>query len=294
MNKRVIIFLLVTFGLTWGLQIPAGFVLGTFENGINSSVTMYALVTLSMFFPLVGALVSQAACKKDGPFDLGFHPNIKENKRFYLMAWLLPPAIALLGVVVYFLVFRQEFDPTMTAYLSALAAQSGEDLGELGMSPAALVALTLVSALTYGSAINTFVSFGEEAGWRGVLYPALAQSMSQRSAAVVSGVIWGIWHTPVILMGHNYGMDYAGFPVLGIVAMVLACTAFGVFMAYLRQRSQSVWPCSLAHGSFNAAANIGVVFSISGLSVFGPSPLALVAGIPLFVLGVICWLKLEG
>lgn len=246
-----------------------------------------------MFFPLVGALVSSAACKKEDPFDLGFRPNIKGNIRYYVLAWLLPPALALLCAAVYFLAFSQEFDPSMSVYLSTLAEQSGAELGELGMSPAALFALTLVSALTYGSAINMFVSFGEEAGWRGVLYPALAQTMSQRSAAVVSGAIWGVWHAPVIAMGHNYGTDYAGFPVLGIFAMVLACTAYGVFMAYLRQRSGSVWPCSLAHGSFNAAANIGVVFSISGLTVLGPNPLALVAGIPLFVLGIVCWTRLE-
>ena len=56
--KRLVIYLAVTFGLTWGLLIPAGVLLGTFENGEASSPVMLGLIALSMFFPLVGALAA--------------------------------------------------------------------------------------------------------------------------------------------------------------------------------------------------------------------------------------------
>ena len=61
--KRVVIYLVVTFGLTWGLLIPAGFLLGTFENGETSSLIMIGLIALSMFFPLAGALIANFACR---------------------------------------------------------------------------------------------------------------------------------------------------------------------------------------------------------------------------------------
>ena len=53
--KRLAIYVAVTFGLTWGLLIPAGFLLGTFANGEASSPVMMGLIALSMFFPLIGA-----------------------------------------------------------------------------------------------------------------------------------------------------------------------------------------------------------------------------------------------
>ena len=117
--------------------------------------------------------------------------------------------------------------------------------------------------------------------------------MSVRSAAVVSGIIWGLWHAPAIAMGHNYGMSYVGFPIAGILTMVIACTALGSMMCYLRVKTGSVWPCALAHGAVNAIANIGVVFCTAGASILGPSPLGLVAGIPVIVLGIVLWLRMS-
>ena len=100
--KRLFIYLVVTFGLTWGLLIPVGFTLGTFQNGVSSSVVMIGLIALSMFFPLVGALVANFACKPEERIDLSFRPLIKQNIRSYLAAWFAPAGISLLGADVFF------------------------------------------------------------------------------------------------------------------------------------------------------------------------------------------------
>ncbi|MDD2511308.1 MAG: hypothetical protein PHG94_09315 [Syntrophomonas sp.] len=47
--------------------------------------------------------------------------------------------------------------------------------------------------------------------------PKLRELLSDRTALVVTGIIHALWHTPVILMGHNYGTSYAGYPWLGIL-----------------------------------------------------------------------------
>jgi hypothetical protein len=88
-------------------------------------------------------------------------------------------------------------------------------------------------------------------------------------------------------------MGYEGFPVAGILTMTLLCTAMSCWLSLLRARSGSVWPCALAHGAFNAIANVGVVFCSAGQTLFGPSPLGLVAGIPLMAIGVFCWIRLS-
>ena len=294
--KRLAIYLVVTFGLTWGLLIPAGFLLGTFENGEASSPAMMGLIALSMFFPLVGALIANFACGPESRIDLRWRPRIKQNVRTYLIAWFAPAAIALLGCVVFFAANPHLFDPTMRSYIESSAAAAGLSPDELaGQMPPVpvLLAATLVSSLTIAPFINMVPAFGEELGWRGMLYPTLAERMSKRSAAVVAGVVWGLWHAPAIAMGHNYGMGYEGFPVAGILTMTLTCTAMSCWLSLLRTRSGSVWPCALAHGAFNAIANVGVVFCTAGQTLFGPSPLGLVAGIPLMAVGVFCWLRLN-
>ncbi|MBQ3302329.1 MAG: CPBP family intramembrane metalloprotease [Eggerthellaceae bacterium] len=294
--KRLAIYLAISFGLTWGLLIPAGIALGTFEAGENSSALMFALIAVSMFFPLIGALVANFACKPEERIDLGIKPLIGKNINCYLVAWFLPAAIALIGDVVFFVANPYWFDPTMQSYLETVAAPAGLSIDELAsqMPPAPLMlSAVLASALTIAPFINMIPAFGEELGWRGMLFPSLAEHMSERAAALTSGVIWGLWHAPAIAMGHNYGMGYSGFPLSGILVMTLMCAAMACWLSYLRKRSGSVWPCALAHGAFNAIANVGLVFCTVGQTLFGPTPLGLVAGIPLLAVGCVCFVKLS-
>ena len=294
--KRVKVFLVVTFGLTWGLLIPAGFLLGAFENGEASSPVMMGLIALSMFFPLVGTLAANFSCKPEERIDLGWRPLIKQNVRNYLIAWLAPAAIALVGCIVFFALSPHLFDPTMRSFVETSAAAAGlapdQPANQMLPTPVMLGA-TLVFSLAIAPFINMIPAFGEELGWRGMLYPTLAELMSERSSALATGIIWGLWHAPAIAMGHNYGMGYEGFPIAGILTMTLLCTAMSCWLSLLRARSGSVWPCALAHGAFNAVANVGVVFCSAGQTLFGPNPLGLVAGIPLMAIGVLSWLRLS-
>ena len=187
MKKRLAIYLTVTFGLAWGLLVPAGIVLGTFENGESSSTTMIGLIAVSMFFPLVGALVANAASAPEDRIDLAWRPLVGQNVRHYLVAWLLPAAIVLLGCVVFYALNPQWFDPTMRSYVESVAAATGQSADQLlARQPTlpAAVASTVLSALAVAPFINTIPAFGEELGWRGMLFPSLAELMPERSAAL--------------------------------------------------------------------------------------------------------------
>ena len=46
-----------------------------------------------------------------------------------------------------------------------------------------------------------------------------------------------------------------------MLTMVGMCIVIGAIFGWLRLRSASVWPAALAHGSFNAAAGMGLLFS---------------------------------
>ena len=77
---------------------------------------------------------------------------------------------------------------------------------------------------------------------------------------LLTGFIWGIWHAPIIVAGHNYGMNYPGYPWWGIIAMCAFCIVAGVLFSYITLKTKSCWPAVLAHGALNGTASIGVIF----------------------------------
>ncbi len=290
-RKRVLVFLAITFGISWTLLIAGGIATGSFEAGESASPVMLGMLVLTMFTPLVGALLANAIVGKDARIDLALRPRIKGNVKHYLLAWFGPAVVVVAGTAVFFTAFPSWFDPRAG---SLATSQLAADAGQVTEGRAPLVAAaTVASAVLVAPLINMVPAFGEEAGWRGMLFPSLCERFSPRDAAVVSGIIWGVWHAPAICMGHNYGMAYPGFPVAGILVMVLLCTAFGACLCRLRMRSESVWPCALAHGAFNAVANIGIVLCAVDPTPLGPSPLGLVAGIPVIFLGLWCLVRLR-
>src|SRR5262249_40903260 len=110
--------------------------------------------------------------------------------------------------------------------------------------------------------------------WRGYLLPRLAPLGGGR-AAILTGIVWGLWHAPIIVTKEY---NYPGHPWLGALAMVLFTTVLGVVFAWLRFRSGSVWPPALAHAALNAQAGFGLL-------VLTPSPNSLI-GAPTGLLGM--------
>ena len=109
--------------------------------------------------------------------------------------------------------------------------------------------------------MNLLPALGEEVGWRGWLWPRL-QPMGQLPAILISGIVWGIWHAPLILLGYNYPLADGAW---GVVSMCGMCVVVGAFFAWLRTFSQSVWPAALAHAIFNAGAGLVSLFMVMGV-----------------------------
>ena len=153
------------------------------------------------------------------------------------------PVGALLGVyqadVVHFSAFQQLLDQHDGA--------AGAD--ELPVSTGVFVALQ-PAVLPLAAVINIVPVLGEELGWRGWLLPRL-MPLGALPAILITGVIWGVWHAPLVLLGYNYP-DAPGW--LGVLAMVVMCTLIGAIFGWLRLRSVSVWPAALAHAALNGAA----------------------------------------
>jgi uncharacterized protein len=95
---------------------------------------------------------------------------------------------------------------------------------------------------------STFVAAGEEIGWRGFLLPQMTKIWNFKKAVIVSGLIWAVWHMPVMLAGiYN-----AGTPIWYQLPMfTIDILAFSVIISVLTIKSKSVWPAILIHASHN-------------------------------------------
>lgn len=279
-RSTIILFLVAAFALDWVGWIIAGAQSGWVID--ESSGIWGPLLAVSMFGPLASAVIVRVTRKT--AVDAGWRPRIKGGVRWYMLALAIPPALTLAGSAVYFLFFSGDFDPEASRFSAAAIAQLGVGTDQVP----AIFAIQVANAVIFAPFINMLLTIGEEAGWRGFLYPAMREQMPRRRAAILTGAAWGLWHAPLIAMGYNYGSDYLGFPVSGIVAMTIFCMAFGTFLCFLRERSGSVWPCALAHGSLNAVAGLGMWFSRSAGGTLGPMPLGLLGCIPVVLLAL--WL----
>jgi len=291
-NKRVFIYLLFTFALSWGVWIVLYFA------GASSTIIL-SLSSAVMWFPAGAVFLARALTGKDRILAYSLKPKFKGNVKIYLNAWWFPVFVAILGGALYFCIFQDSFDGTFSS-LNLMLSQNNINIEDLPISPTLLAVVQIIASMIYGPFINTFFALGEEIGWRGFLFPALSRRFSNTKAHLLTGLIWGVWHTPINMLGHNYGLEYPGYPWLGIVAMCLFTFSIGVYFSWLSEKSGSIWPAALAHGAVNAAAGIPFLFQAPDIGIgapsqiFGPGLSALVAGVPILLIAVVILIRNKG
>ncbi len=260
------VFLVLAFGLAWLAALPLW--LGDGLQTPGATLFMAAM----MFAPGIAALVVVFAIEKPkhASYALGLLP-IKPYGRFFAyigLALVVPIILVFLGLVVgSWLGFYPADFTTFGGFQQVVEMQlEAAGITELPMSINALVAVQFLNIIIASLTINLIPALGEEIGWRGWLLPRLLR-FGAWPAILISGVIWGLWHAPVILLGYNY----PGTPGwLALLAMVLMCTVIGGVIGWLRLRGMSVWPAAVAHASLNASASSLFLMFIAKDGVFNP------------------------
>lgn len=115
-----------------------------------------------------------------------------------------------------------------------------------GFNPNTYTILSTVAWLLMGSVLSFTAGFGEEYGWRGYLQSELFK-LGRVRGVILLGVIWGIWHWPVVLMGHNF----PGHPLLGLVLQVFYNICLSIVLGYAVLRSGSVLLAAYLHALYN-------------------------------------------
>ena len=134
-----------------------------------------------------------------------------------------------------------------------------ETLGSSGMKM--LIPLILFSYMTCIPFI--VMGFGEEFGWRAYLTPKLEKLMPRLPACAITGVIWAVWHAPLIWYGYDFGRDYPGFPYVGILAMCAVCIPLSYVLTWMTEKTKSVYPAAICHMVIDNVMNIPVLTMIS-------------------------------
>ena len=209
--KRITTFLAITLSLSsvfYYLIISAG------SLGAKGGIYVMGL----MWCPGLSAMITQLIYQKNLK-GLGWKWG---KTKFQLMAYFLPILYAL---VAYSLI-----------WLTGLGKFNG------------FIPSNLFNFIVLGTLMSSFTTLGEEIGWRGFLVPHLSKVTSYTKLSLISGLIWAVWHFPVLLFAdYNSGTPWW----FGLGCFTLLAVGASFIFAWLRLRSGSLWTAMLLHASHN-------------------------------------------
>jgi membrane protease YdiL (CAAX protease family) len=211
-----------------------------------------------MFIPAGCAIVLQKIRKKS------ITKSLKISFKFnwwLLIAMLTPIVVSLLSLGINLLFADVNLSVTYDGFLSKLPDEQAK-LAQEKLSqfpPVVLFLIQLIRAIFAGCTINAFLGLGEELGWRGYLLKVL-NGKKFWTVSLIIGTVWGIWHFPLILLGHNYPQH----PVIGVFMMTILCILLTPTMIYIVLKSQSIITAAIYHGTLNAIAGISILYVVGG------------------------------
>ena len=280
--KKIGLYLLVSFGISW----LVGSLMSLLDIGLN---TPHGVAIVGVFYmggPAIATFVIQKFIFKEGFKQYGWTFNRKAIK------WvLLTPLLFLTFILLTFLIIglfgnthlinefgqvhlsRESFLQQYSYIFSSRFPMENIELPSLPSIPSIpLFMLLLAGSMILGITLNLPFMFGEEFGWRGLLLKE-TQPMGFAGSSLFIGTAWGIWHLPVILMGHNY----PHYPYLGIIMMTVFTIAISPLFTYVRMKTRSILGACMLHGMINASSALFLFYVVKGHELF--SSIVGIAGI---------------
>ncbi len=254
--KRIVIFCILAFlplcvftpllDFAYGEKIFA-------SDDPKVAAAAYSLGALCMFAPAVANILTRLITK-EGFSQTYLGLNFSGNVKYYIASVVIKLAENFFSIFLIWQLFLEN------CRFSDIFCTDNAD------KRAATILLQLgVSVIIF------FPAFGEEWGWRGYLMPKLEKVMGRPASIIVGGIIWGLWHAPLTISGHNFGTDYKFYPYLGIALMCLMCVLMNAFLTFITEKTKSIYPASLCHmvnNNLSAFVIFGIIASDKALIQF--------------------------
>ena len=140
-------------------------------------------------------------------------------------------------------------------------------------TPLAMLPLGIFGALMAGLTVNAIFAMAEEIMWRGYLAQAFAGRPFCKKYVTI-GVLWGLWHIPLIALGYNYGTANA---LPGSVLFIGFCVVMSLVLGFVVERTRSVWLAAVLHGTFNGFSQVMLLLVVGGSSLLASSAVGIVS-----------------
>jgi uncharacterized protein len=209
--------------------IAEGFIILT-DNIVVGSIVL-------MWMPGLSSIIARLVYR-EGFADVSFRLGGRRGMKALIIGLLFPLAIGLIAYV-----------PAW--YLGLTTFAIPVDIG--GTPPAIWFAGYMVVLLTYGTILSALKAAGEEIGWRGYMLTRLVDAKFPRPV-LLSGLIWGAWHLPLIFSGL-----YLAGPSRGLAAglFMVMVAGLGYVLGRLRLETGSVLPAVILHASWGEVIQTG-------------------------------------
>lgn len=235
LNRNIILFSLIALSSGW---------LGVLVNSIlTKQPSGYSLgMLLWLVLPLITAILINAFSKDDVKV-LGLKPNLKGNLIWYLISFLIFPAITLI-------------------ILTIGSISNWIDCSKLYFSDFAAAFLGMFAA-------NLIKNIFEELAWRGFLTERLIRlKLSDAKIYIITAIVWSLWHVPYYLFFLSDSI-VGGNRIKALFGIIITVIGWIIMFTELYRLTRSIWPCVILHAVINSLEIIYNYISInSGKGIF--------------------------
>ncbi|GGZ69904.1 peptidase [Algibacter mikhailovii] len=211
-----------------------------------SSICYYAILKLNPTSIYIGALMLSPAIAslitlKLMNRSISSLPWRLKSLKYLRYSYLLPACYITISYILIWVFGFGNFGNKNT-----IAAWSDE-LGMTGFNTPMVASVMILLLAIVGVVKNIGATLGEEIGWRGFFVFELRKLLSFEGTSIISGLIWSIWHWPIIWLIYNG----SGLLFFHMAAFTLMIMAISVIMTYYTFKSNSLWPAALFHSVHN-------------------------------------------
>lgn len=221
-KSNVWIFILIAFGFSWLIWVPEALIANSLWVAPEGVKKILAL-NLGAYGPLVGAFVTTFIYQRGA----GVKDLLKRGLNIRLGKWWW----------VILLTF-----PVLIGGALAISALSGNPVPEFSALAEPIgLPIALVWIFFLGGPLQ------EEFGWRGYAFENLRKKYSALTAAILAGLMWGLWHLPLFFVPR--AEDYYNRPMWGLILTTILA---GIILAWFYANTGgSIFAAMIGHTMFN-------------------------------------------